>query len=91
MKDTGGESAEWLKNRGAEIRSPSSMRFRERKKFTGRLGERTVWRITLPDGKPLAIVINGTRAVGLQARLTDEMIEVKKEERAAKAKAKPML
>jgi transcriptional regulator with XRE-family HTH domain len=52
-------------------------------------GERTVWRITLPDGKPLAIVINGTRAVGLQARLTDEMIEVKKEERAAKAKPKP--
>jgi hypothetical protein len=50
-----------------------------------------VWRITLPDGKPLAIVINGTRAVGLQARLTDEMIEVKKEERAAKAKAKPAL
>jgi transcriptional regulator with XRE-family HTH domain len=41
-------------------------------------GERTVWRITLPDGKPLAIVINGTRAVGLQARHTDEMIEVKK-------------
>lgn len=49
-------------------------------------GERTVWRVTLPDGKPLAIVINGTRAVGLQARFTNEMIEVKKEERAAKAK-----
>jgi hypothetical protein len=49
-------------------------------------GERTVWRITLPDGKPLAVVINGTRAAGLQARLTDEMIEVKKEGRAAKVK-----
>jgi hypothetical protein len=47
-------------------------------------GERTVWRITLPDGKPLAIVINGTTAAGQQAWLTDEMIEVKKEERAAK-------
>ena len=42
-------------------------------------GERTVWRITLPDGKPIAVVIDSTRAAGLQGRLTPAMIEVKRE------------
>ena len=48
-------------------------------------GERTVWRITLPDGKPIAVVIDSTRAAGLQGRLTPAMIEVKREALGKKA------
>jgi len=47
-------------------------------------GERIVWRITLPDGKPLAIVIDNTHATGLQVRFTRSMIDVKREEREAR-------
>jgi transcriptional regulator with XRE-family HTH domain len=42
-------------------------------------GERSVWRITLPNGKPIGIVIDHTTAQGLQGRFTEIMVEINKE------------
>lgn len=42
-------------------------------------GERIVWRITLPDGKPLMITITRSQATGLRGKLTDAMINSNKE------------
>jgi hypothetical protein len=46
-------------------------------------GERSVWRITMPDGKPIVVIIDHTTAQGLQGRFTEALIEFNKE--AAKA------
>ena len=42
-------------------------------------GERSVWRITLPDGKPIVLIIDHTTAQGLQGRFTEALIESNKE------------
>lgn len=42
-------------------------------------GERSVWRITLPDGKPIVEIIDHTTAQGLQGRFTEALIESNKE------------
>lgn len=34
-------------------------------------GRRVVWRITLPDGKPLVVTVNKTKATGLRAKLPE--------------------
>jgi transcriptional regulator with XRE-family HTH domain len=42
-------------------------------------GQRIVYRITLPDGKPLVITITRSRATGLRGKLTEGMIRLNKE------------
>ena len=42
-------------------------------------GERQVWRITLPNGRPMVVAIDHTNAAGLQGKLTDAMISLNKE------------
>ncbi len=42
-------------------------------------GERIVYRITLPDAKPLVITITRSRATGLRGKLTDAMIRSNKD------------
>lgn len=42
-------------------------------------GERIVYRITLPDAKPLVITITRSRASGLRGKLTEAMIKSNKE------------
>jgi transcriptional regulator with XRE-family HTH domain len=42
-------------------------------------GERSVWRITLPDGKPIVVMIDHTTAQGLQGRFTEDLIQYNKE------------
>jgi transcriptional regulator with XRE-family HTH domain len=42
-------------------------------------GERSVWRITLPDGKPIGVIIDHTTAQGLQGRFTENMVQYNKE------------
>lgn len=41
-------------------------------------GERIVYRITLPNGKPLVVTITRSRASGLRGKLTDAMIQSNK-------------
>lgn len=47
-------------------------------------GERIVYRVTLPNGKPLVVTITRSRATGLRGKLTDAMIRDRKD-RAAEA------
>jgi transcriptional regulator with XRE-family HTH domain len=42
-------------------------------------GERIVYRITLPNGKPLVVTITRSRASGLRGKLTDAMIRSNKD------------
>lgn len=42
-------------------------------------GTRRVWRITLPNGRPMVVAIDHTDAAGLQGKLTDAMISINKE------------
>ena len=42
-------------------------------------GERIVYRITLPNGKPLVVTITRSRATGLRGKLTDAMIRSNKD------------
>jgi transcriptional regulator with XRE-family HTH domain len=42
-------------------------------------GERIVYRITLPNGKPLVVTITRSRATGLRGKLTDAMIRNNKD------------
>lgn len=44
-------------------------------------GQRQVWRITLPNGRPMVVAIDHTNAAGLQGKLTDAMISINKERR----------
>lgn len=48
-------------------------------------GERIVWRITLPDGKPLLITIDTSHATGLRGKLTEAMIKNNKDRTAGNA------
>jgi transcriptional regulator with XRE-family HTH domain len=48
-------------------------------------GERVVWRITLPNGKPLAVTITRSQATGLQGKLTDAMIQNNRERASQQA------
>lgn len=51
--------------------------------------KRAVWRITLPDGKTLHIIIDVTTSTGLSTRLTDAMIQQKRERDGDKAPSRP--
>jgi len=42
-------------------------------------GTRRVWRITLPNGRPMGVAIDHTDAAGLQGKLTDAMIDINKQ------------
>jgi hypothetical protein len=42
-------------------------------------GQRQVWRITLPNGRPMVVAIDHTNAAGLQGKLTDAMISINME------------
>lgn len=48
-------------------------------------GQRLVYRITLPDGRPLVITINRSRATGLRGKLTEGMIQMNKDRASREA------
>lgn len=52
-------------------------------------GERCVWRITLPDGKPLVVSMNRSTGTGLKGKLTEAMIMNNRERAARQGAAAP--